>query len=148
MMTRGVAVLAAAVLLAADAKDGDKKAGDGIQGTWVIVSVEIGGKKVDPEAEQGLPQKITFADGDVTMTAKQGEHKGKYELGKDGDLRTLDLIPSDPDKKGQRTLCLYQVEGDTLRICAEEKKRAERPKELAAKEGTTQALLTFKREKK
>jgi len=43
---------------------------------------------------------------------------------------------------------IYRLEGDTLKVCVNEAKRGERPREFGAKEGSHAAVVSFMREKK
>jgi uncharacterized protein (TIGR03067 family) len=148
MRAKVLFALAVACLVAADKQDAGKKDQDSLQGTWVLKSIERGGKEVNIDQDEHIPRTITFKGNQVSLAHKQGEHKGTFQLGQDGKMGTIDLTPDDPQHKDRPLRALYRVEGDTLTICVNEAKNGDRPKEFAAKEGSHQAVITFTREKK
>jgi uncharacterized protein (TIGR03067 family) len=146
-MKKLLPVVCVALLLGADKKDDAKKDADKLEGTWVVKSAERGGKEVDLEKDEHVPKSLTFKGDKVTLTHQKGDDQsGTVKVGREGKLGTLDLT-SDKDK--DRTVkALYQLDGDTLTVCVNEGKIGERPTEIAAKEGSHQVVVVFKREKK
>jgi uncharacterized protein (TIGR03067 family) len=143
-MTTLVAVLAVG-LIAAETKDADK---DKLQGTWILQSVERGGKKTEASDEKAAPQKLVIAGDQVTMSGGGQEFKAKVTLGKAGKQGTIDMAGDDGPFKEKPLHGLYRLDGDDLRICVIEQNMSERPKEFGAKEGSHQGVAFFKREKK
>jgi uncharacterized protein (TIGR03067 family) len=134
------AVLAAGLLLLTHAAAGpaDPKDARNIQGTWMAVSLESGGKTIKPPEEMKL-----------RITADKLEPVGKddpaaYKLGTDGKLRTIDITP---DKNKDKTMLgLYELDGDTLKLCfSQGPERLTRPKELTSQ--GDYAIMTLKRVK-
>ena len=147
-MKKLLPVVCVVLLLGADKKDDAKKDADKLEGTWVVKSAERGGKEVDLDKDEHLPKSITFKGDKVTVELKNGEHKCTFKVGRDGKLATLDLAPEDEKEKDHSVKALYRLDGDTLTICVKDGKLDERPTELAAKEGSHQTVIVFKREKK
>jgi uncharacterized protein (TIGR03067 family) len=140
-----VALWAAAPIPAGGAKKArpDKEA---IQGTWIWVSAEAGGKK-KPDGEFKAKQVATVIRGD-TMTVR---HKGretqsaKYRLDPTKSPKEIDLTI----EQGDRTFVLkgiYLLEGDSLTICQGGPDDA-RPKKFASEAGPAFGVLRLKREK-
>jgi len=146
-MKKLLPVVCVVLLLGADKKDDPKKDAEKLQGTWVVKSAERGGKAVDLDKDEHIPSSITFKGDTFTVKTKGGEHKGSFQVGRDDKLATLDLTPDDADKKDRPLKGLYVLDGDTLKVCVNEGKISERPKELGAKEGSHCAMVTFTREK-
>lgn len=136
------------LLVGADKKDNATKDTEKLHGKWVAKSAERGGKAVDLDQDEHIPQSITFKGDKVTVVTRKGEHGGSVKLGHQEKLGTLDLTPDDPEKKDHTVKALYRLEGDTLTVCVNEGKISERPREIGAKEGSHCAVVTFTREKK
>ena len=134
-------------LLAADAPSDDvKKAKEKLQATWAFVTAEVNGQKA-PEGDI-KDFKLIIAGDQVT-----------FQVGRDikGTIKTLDptTTPTIIDlefKEGPIkgvVEAIYQVEGDTLKLCVCALPDAkQRPGEFATKEGSNQFLFVFKREKR
>jgi uncharacterized protein (TIGR03067 family) len=140
-------VLAAAVPVAADDQpvntpEKEKKL---LQGIWKGVSLE------GPDG-QSLPEIAEMTrvvvEGD-RWTVFRGEQKTEYTLAVDPTKapKTLDLT-EEKDGKKVVALCLYEVDGDTLKICrpAPPPRHEPRPAKFASGDGN--AVMTLKREKK
>jgi uncharacterized protein (TIGR03067 family) len=147
-MKKLLPVLCVVLLLGADKKDDGKKDAEKLQGKWVVKSVERGGQAVDLDKEEHVPQALTFKDDKITVAIKGGnKHEGTFKLGRDGKLGTLDLTPEEEDKKDRVIKALYRLDGDKLTVCVNEGKQGDRPKEIAAKEGSHCMVAVFTREK-
>jgi uncharacterized protein (TIGR03067 family) len=115
----------------------DQKA---LQGTWVVVAAELDGK----EFKEALKAVMTLKDDKLTVKLADGRTtEGTFKIDASANPRTIDLIPEDKDKP--KALCIYQLDGDKLKLCLTEKPGADRPTEFKA--GKDTYLLEFKREK-
>jgi uncharacterized protein (TIGR03067 family) len=135
--------LAAGLLLAPD--DTDKADKDKLEsGTWLAVSIEVEGKTVAQAAEV----RATFKGDEYTQ--KVGDNvveQGKFKLDTTKSPKTIDFeILKGPDE-GKHQVGLYELDGDTLKICIVPAGETERPKELKSREGTTVTVIVMKREK-
>ena len=85
-----------------------------LQGSWVMVSVEIMGMKRD--APQGQEVVFTFKGNKLIISQGMGsEEEGAYKLNDSKLPKEIDLI--DLKKNGKETLKgIYQLDGDTLKI--------------------------------
>jgi uncharacterized protein (TIGR03067 family) len=142
----GVLVVAGAALAIAadekkdDAKDDLKK----FEGSWQLVAREQDGDKAPAEAVKTVKavvkgNKVTItADGKTVMEAEFTLDAGKKP-------KTCDANVTAGEDKGKKLLAIYEIEGDTIKLCVNEK---ERPKEFTAKKGSGNVLETYTREKK
>ena len=135
-------LLLAGLLFGADpAKDeGDTEK---IQGTWVPTAIRIGGKDT-PEKELKKIEKLILSKGTITVT---GKSRGSYKLDPSKRPRAIDLMSTDGPDKGKTAEGIYELEGETLRLCWDQPGKG-RPKEFKSEEGSERVLVTFKREKK
>jgi len=136
-------------LIAADAKEEavmkDMKV---LRGTWTVVSAERDGKKLTDEQIKGVSLTI---DGTGKVSVKRGDQlifEGTIRIDPAKKPKTADgTQTSDGENKGKTTLSIYEVEGDTLRICSAEPGK-DRPTEFATKSGSGHFFREYKRVKK
>lgn len=141
-----VCVLAIGLALGADDPKNAKDDGKNIQGTWKLVAVEDSGSKVPEDKIKGLIFVITT---DKFITKADGKaQEASYKLDPDKNPKAIDLTPLDGPTKGKPQPGIYELEGDTLRICATNRKGADRPKDFTTKADNERYLMVLKREKK
>lgn len=139
------AVLGMAVLLGASTADekkspqSDKK----LEGTWKLMKLEIFGKP--PKDEKQLS--LTFKGSKVTKKGPDGkDDDADFKVDTSKTPHQIDIIPTAKAGKGLRGI--YEVKGDTLRLClvsssGDAAKDVPRPTEFTSKEAF---LLTLKRQ--
>jgi uncharacterized protein (TIGR03067 family) len=141
-------VLAVGLLLAAGAPNKDdlaKKDLDALKGTWKAVGGEEDGKAVPEEDAKKFKLVV---DGDKYTFTVEGvsEEQGTLKVDPGQKPKAIDVMIMSGDDKGKEQHGLYDVEGDTLKLCFSPP-GGERPKALAGKEGTMATLFIFKRQK-
>jgi uncharacterized protein (TIGR03067 family) len=134
--------MTAGLLIAADApqKDAEKEK-KSLQGTWVMTSREVGGKKTEGEKLEG--SQWTF-EGDKIKVQYQGKDAPElaYELDLSKDPKSIDMTSSQTKMKG---LGIYKLDGDSLTVAVSPD---ERPKDWVSKEGSKVTVLVFRRAKR
>jgi RNA polymerase sigma factor (sigma-70 family) len=127
-----------------------------LQGTWEFVCVAQGDetKRVEEFAEEDpRPKTITFT-GDMARTVlantggKEVEFHTRFKLGSSRKPKTFHETALDGRVKGETVEGLYQLDGDTLRLCYPARQGQKRPTTLASKSkdgSINYLLLTFKR---
>jgi uncharacterized protein (TIGR03067 family) len=116
-----------------------------LQGDWVAVSGETGGRPLLPKEVEQI--KMTIKE-DKWISA--GIVKGTYALTLDptADPKHLEMKGTEGPLKGTVSLCIYKLDGDTLTVCTGTSKT--RPKDFVSK-GNQQLesfhLFVFKRVK-
>src|SRR5262249_10364197 len=110
-------ILAAGLLLAADepAKDAVKKEYEDFRGTWKFVSIEVEGKKVP---EDNFKNSRLILKGDkFTVTEGQATYRGTFTMDLAKNPKTIDVTFTEGPEKGSTTLGIYELEGDTYKVC-------------------------------
>lgn len=138
------AVLSALIVLSG-VSGGEKKDEEKIQGNWAVVSREFIGKKT-PEAELKA-MKVTIKDGTITMDDGKKKKKIPYKLDPSKKPKAIDLANTGIEGK-ETTLAIYELDGDTLKICWSEKDPEHRATRFASDKGSGQTMIVLKREKK
>src|SRR4051812_40541783 len=150
-MKHGVKVALALVLVLSAfslLKAGDPPKGDAakMQGTWAFVTHEMDGKKAPEDALKNMT--VTIKGN--TFTVKNGDQviqAGTQKLDGTKKPRTIDATITEGEGKGTKMLGIYELDGDTMKVCFDEKGKA-RPTAFKAAEGSGLFLAEVKRVKK
>jgi uncharacterized protein (TIGR03067 family) len=132
----------AGLLLAAD--DPIPKGLEKCQGTWVMDSLVVEGKDI-PQANLKKTKltikgdKYTFVNVDVT-------NKGVYKVDPTKKPMTLDIVVAEGPDKGKTLSGIYEVDGDSLKICLSIKGNL-RPEAFASKADSGIVLESWKKTK-
>ena len=143
----GLLFLGCGFLLAAgDTKDDAvKKDRKKYEGSWQVVSLEVDGNKTNEEDALKITV-INEADGMWRIEAEgKVVARGTSEIDPTKKPKTMDSISTGPDK-GKKTLAIYELTGDTLKVCVTV--GATRPTTFTPKPGSGFGLSVYKPEKK
>jgi uncharacterized protein (TIGR03067 family) len=135
-----LAILATSVVAAADSKD-DLKA---MQGTWRPTSGESAGKPLGGDTFKNA--KLVIKDDKYTLTAGEDPDHGTLKINANRMPKTMDIISAVGVSKGRRFLAIYEISGDTLKICYDLNGKA-RPKEFRTVPGSQLFFATYRLEK-
>ncbi|MBN9522736.1 TIGR03067 domain-containing protein [bacterium] len=134
--------------LAAPAQKGDDKAPDPFQGTWEVVKLQVAGADVT-EFLKDADATMTFKGNTYAFEAKSEREKGTFKFDAKAKPATIDLMITEGRGKGKTQLGIYQLDGDTLKLCMADEGAKERPtKFVSAKDAPEMVLFTLKRKKK
>jgi uncharacterized protein (TIGR03067 family) len=133
LMALSISVISAVPSLAAD--EADAKA---IQGNWEIVSAEIGGELFPVEAFNEV--QLVLKEGTYKLAIDEGIYKLLDADGKKG----IDVIGEKGPNKGKTIPAIYEIKGDSMKICYDLAGKT-RPSKLETEKGTRQFLATYKR---
>jgi len=143
----------------ASKRQGSNKANSELQGIWLAESVTVNGRQ-----REGVGGKIAFVGGQYLATGNTFPDSGTFVLGKE--TMALDLTPTQPPPGESResprkasdpappagspdqygTLrCIYELKGDTLRICSAQTSADARPKDFTAGAGSKRVYLVYRR---
>src|ERR1700677_1481718 len=132
------------LLIMQTAKSDGPKDSDAIQGTWLASRAEPGGKPFPEEVRKSI--KLTLKDGKYTVTVGKNPDQGTVSLDPSAKPKALDVTGTEGPNKGKTFLAIYELDGDTLRICYDLSGMA-RPSEFKTAKDTKLFLVTYKREK-
>jgi uncharacterized protein (TIGR03067 family) len=148
MRLHALLILAAGLLVGADKKQEDtaRKEMKKLAGTWQAFSYALDGKEA-PAADLKKVKLIIKADGKATV-----ESDGKpilqatVKIDPAREPRTIDLTFTEGGLKGKTALGIYELKGDTFRLCRAGPGKG-RPTKFSSKPGSGHALMAYKREK-
>ena len=138
-----------AFILGAAARSDDKsdveKELKKFQGTWTFKSVEAGGKKQSADQFKGMTVAFKGDKYSVKVGDKAVE-SATQKIDPSKSPKTLDSKVTDGPNKGKVYLCIYEISGDTLKVCFDPEGK-KRPTEFKGDAGS-QTLVVHKRMKK
>ncbi len=149
MMTGFVIALAGGLLLGADgtgsAKGGDQEK---LQGKWIVTSGVMDGAEIPKDQLKG---QMTFKGNKYAFTSGEGEGEagsGTFRIDPSRNPKTMDAVPADGPAQGQTVEEIYELKGDTLKICLTlPGTGGKRPTEFNSTEGSGRWLFTYRRAK-
>jgi uncharacterized protein (TIGR03067 family) len=135
--------LALVLSISLTAWSADSKDGDAIAGTWLPSSAELAGQKFSDEVRKTI--KLAINGDKYTVTVGTQVDQGTVKLNSSADPKALDITGTDGPNKGKTILAIYELDGDTLRVCYDLSGKS-RPTEFKTKADTQLFLVTYKRE--
>ncbi len=121
-----------------------RQEGKKMEGTWKPVVAELGGKPLPEQVLKAM--KLVLADGKYTVTVGEQKDEGTVKLDPTQDPRAMDIRGTEGPNKGKTIPAIYELKGDTLRICYDLSGK-DRPKEFKTRADTQLFLVEYKREK-
>lgn len=116
-----------------------KQTKDAIEGTWIMTSAEMGGKKLPDQGLKGT--KLVLQSGHYQLQIDEGTYKIIP-----GTPAAMDIVGTNGPNKGKTFLAVYELKGDTLEICYDLEGKT-RPTEFKTTAGTKQFLASYERAK-
>jgi RNA polymerase sigma factor (sigma-70 family) len=122
---------------------------DKLQGTWRILDLVTDGKpniKENPDDEADA----IFADDKMTLVAQPGAKKFReftIKLNSAKKPKAIDLTLTQGIGKGKVALGIYELDGDTLKLCFPQDENVARPTKFASTDGSRHVLFTMRRQK-
>lgn len=144
-------VVTSGLALGAPARKEDAAKGDlkNIQGTWKVEIAKHGGESAPADYIKNM--RVVFSGNKIIIkvTIKDSRHtdEATFEIHPGKKPKAIEIIPQ-KGKAGSRPVRgIYQLDGDTLKMCWVKGDKIERPKEFAAPVSTPYTLMVLKREK-
>jgi uncharacterized protein (TIGR03067 family) len=133
----------AAGLVAAQDKKGDLAK---MEGTWEVVAAEAQGNKAPAEQLKQAKLRLTIKGDQFTYKSNDMTFaEGSIKLDEAKTPRAIDVKGKDPTGKEIGSTGIYEIEGDTMKVCFVEK--GDRPTKFETKEGSPAQIVTYKRVK-
>jgi len=136
----GLAV-AAFLTLRASGEPAEAKA---IEGMWRPVTAELAGKPMSETVLKTISLKLE--DGKYEVLVGDHPDKGTYTLDLAAKPKGMTVTGTEGPNRGKIFPCIYELQGDTLRICYD-LSGAKRPAEFKTAVGTRLYLVTYARNK-
>jgi uncharacterized protein (TIGR03067 family) len=115
-----------------------------LEGVWVFESQTVGGKGATKE--QLDPMRIAIKGDTLTRGSGAISIASKMTIDPSKKPKTIDLVTRLPGGGSEKAVGIYELSGDTLKICYDNTGK-ERPKEFKSAEGSTVVLSVLKRQK-
>ena len=145
-MRSAMVIVAASLLLGADAPEAVKKEMAQLEGNWSMVSGERDGQALPDDLVKQA--KRTMKDGETEVSiGGQVFLKAKIAIDPTKKPKTIDYTVTEGDNKGQKMLGIYELDGDTAKFCIAGPGK-DRPTDFTTKEGSERTLTVWKRDKK
>ena len=124
--------------------DAAKKELERLQGTWLMVGLEIDGKDVPADK---IAETILTIKGDRYSTkVKKTEHECTIRLDPSKKPPAIDMIFTKPGSAPETCAGVYELKGDTLRIARGLTAAQKRPDQFMTWPGTSYFVVTWKRQ--
>jgi len=137
-------ILGAGLLLLAGGagQDAVKKELAKMQGTWKVVSVIINGQEL--KEEEIKDDRLVIKDDHFTLKGGKQTLEGKFTLDPSKTPKHLDAEATSGDMKGAKSVGIYQLTGDTLKVCYSVPPNP-RPTEFSSEPKSSRALVVYKK---
>jgi uncharacterized protein (TIGR03067 family) len=116
-----------------------------LEGTWIPSAAELAGLPFDEATRKTM--KLVVEGEKYTVTVAKQVDRGSFKLDPSKKPKAMDIIGGDGPNQGKTFLAIYDLDGDTLRVCYDLTGKA-RPSEFkTAKGGPLLFFVTYQRMK-
>jgi uncharacterized protein (TIGR03067 family) len=130
--------------LAADTPtDAAKKDSEKLQGSWIMTALEVEGKALTEEKYKDVVLEIKGERYVVTTGGKS--HEVTFTLDAIKSPKEIDLLFPDDPIAPKRHKGIYELEGDTFRLCKHYAAEEERPRDFVSTSGSGRFIATWTR---
>jgi uncharacterized protein (TIGR03067 family) len=143
MKVVGCLGLVAGFLLVPAAHQDAKKDLERLQGAWVMESLEIDGEQVPAEKLAGTT--LTMSGNKYIVTVKGKMHETVITLDPAKKPKAIDMVFAEGPNKDKVHRGIYDLQGDTFKICRGQGPEAERPTEFATEASSGKFIVVWKR---
>jgi uncharacterized protein (TIGR03067 family) len=143
MLLKSILMLTLMLAFSVTSWSDDAKGNDGLDGTWLPATAELGGKPF-PEEFRKITRLVIEGDR-YRVTVGDQVDQGTVKLDSSAKPKALDITGTEGPNKGKTIPAIYERDGDTLRVCYDLSGQS-RPKEFKTTEGSLLFLVTYQRE--
>jgi uncharacterized protein (TIGR03067 family) len=140
-MLAGLAMLACLPLAADEAVEKELRK---LEGTWMLIGVEADGERTPGDTVKEY--RVTIEGTSYLTTTPKEKRRGTLAIDPTRKPRTMDITIIEGLEKGHTQHAIYELDGDTLRICGASPGK-DRPTDFETKGRTGWTLLLLKRVK-
>ena len=115
-----------------------------VQGTWVPVKAEMAGQVMPEAVLKTIVLKLDQGKYEVTVGGKID--KGTCTQDPTTKPKRLSIQGTDGPNAGKTFLCIYEIDGETFRVCYD-LSGMKHPEDFATAKGTSLYLVTYTRKK-
>ena len=115
-----------------------------VQGTWIPVQAELAGQAMPDAVLKTILLKLDQGKYEVTVAGKTD--KGTCTQDPTTKPKRLSIQGTDGPNAGKTFLCIYEIDGDTFRVCYD-LSGMKHPDNFATAKGTALYLVTYSRKK-
>jgi uncharacterized protein (TIGR03067 family) len=115
-----------------------------MEGKWKIEKAIANGEEIESDTLKAVL--LTITGERYTVLVKDKLDAGTLKLDETQKPKAMDATDTEGDDVGKVTKAIYELSGDTMRVCYA-LKGGERPTEFATKPDSQLLLITYKREK-
>ena len=115
-----------------------------LEGKWTIQKAESNGMEIEPDVLKDIV--VTISGARYELLVKDVKDGGTIKLDEAQNPKTMDGTDTEGDDIGKVTKAIYELTGDTLRVCYA-MDGGDRPKEFVTKPDSQLLLVTYKRGK-
>jgi uncharacterized protein (TIGR03067 family) len=141
-MTKYIACICFVVALSFAAFAADVPDAKAIQGDWKPVKAELAGQPMPDEVLKTISLKI--GDGTYEVHVGSMPDKGTVAVDSSTTPKSMTITGTEGPNKGKTFPCIYELKGDTLRICYD-LSGTKRPTEFKSLAATQLYLVTYAR---
>jgi uncharacterized protein (TIGR03067 family) len=133
--------LSAATTVCGDDKDDVKN----MEGTWLAATAELAGAPFPDKIRQSM--KLILKGDRYTVFVGKMPDQGTCKVDASKKPKALDITGTDGPNKGKTFLAIYELNGDTLKVCYDLSGK-QRPAEFMTRADTQLFLVTYQMEKR
>lgn len=116
------------------------------EGTWRTVAIQVGGK--DLPAERFKTSRLICKGRDFTAINDAGTTRGTFSVDTTKSPKAMDISITDGSAKGAIFRNIYELKGDTYKLCGSTTSGKDRAKEFDSKPGSGYIIQVLVREKR
>ena len=119
-----------------------------LSGQWSVASAVFAGQALPPPVLAGMSLRMDGASYEATVETEKGKivDKGTVALSTAAQLKRMTITGTDGPNKGKTFLAIYELNGDTLRVCYD-LGGGPHPTEFKSAPDTKLLLTTYQRAK-
>lgn len=113
-----------------------------LQGNWKVVQLVDNGRVLPKETTARWS--VTFAGNKMTVIEPEASHEITFQLDPAAKPKRMNVTPSDGPQKDKQLSGIYEIEGNTIRICLPNHESKKRPSRFVSEKGSDLGLMVLR----